>query len=164
MNLDLNALSKEIHADMVKVGWWPEGRAIENKFQMVSTEICEATEGERKDLMDDHLPNRKMGEVELADTLVRVLDIGGHLGLKYFGHAADKFLVDDDPCVMHWEITYSLVKFYEVQSVFRYGMLINQIIGTAEHLGYDIESAMIEKIEYNKTRKDHDLSTSDKKF
>ena len=164
MNLDLNALSKEIHAHNVKVGWWPEGRAIENKFQMVSTEICEATEGERKDRMDDHLKYRKMGEVELADTLIRVLDVGGFLDIRYYPHDHNFFEPDDDPCVMHWEVTVRLVRFYSVRDGFTYTKLINQIIGTAEYLGYDIESAMIEKIEYNKTRKDHDLSTSDKKF
>ncbi len=164
MNLDLNELSKEIHAHNVNVGWWPEGRKIENKFQMVSTEICEATEGERKDLMDDHLPNRKMGEVELADTLVRVLDIGGHLGLKYDHSVGCCPSFDDDPCVLHWMITRRLMWFYDYQAVDVYSRLIKSIYQISEHLGYDIESAMLEKIEYNKTRKDHDLSTSDKKF
>jgi NTP pyrophosphatase (non-canonical NTP hydrolase) len=40
---------------------------------MVS-EISEAMEGARKDLMDDKLPHRKMEEVELADLLIRLLD------------------------------------------------------------------------------------------
>lgn len=31
-------------------------------------------EGERKNLMDDKLPHRKMAEVELADILIRVFD------------------------------------------------------------------------------------------
>jgi NTP pyrophosphatase (non-canonical NTP hydrolase) len=31
-------------------------------------------EGERRDLMDDHLPQRRMAEVELADTLIRIFD------------------------------------------------------------------------------------------
>ncbi|XUM19805.1 hypothetical protein ACRAVF_19255 [Bradyrhizobium oligotrophicum S58] len=37
---------------------------------LIVSEIAEAMEGERKSLMDDHLPHRKMVEVELADTLI----------------------------------------------------------------------------------------------
>ncbi|TOM56066.1 hypothetical protein CGH73_27540, partial [Vibrio parahaemolyticus] len=51
-------------------------------------------------LMDDHLPHRKMAEVELADAVIRILD---------YAHA----------------------------------------------FGYDIESAITEKLEYNKHRVDH---------
>ena len=36
---------------------------------LIVSEIAEAMEGERKDLMDDKLPHRKMAEVELADAL-----------------------------------------------------------------------------------------------
>ena len=35
------------------------------------SEIAEAMEGERKNLMDDHLPHRKMAEVEIADAYIR---------------------------------------------------------------------------------------------
>jgi len=164
MQLDLNALSKEIHEHNVKVGWWPEGRKIENKFQMVSAEIAEATEGERKDRMDDHLKHRKMGEVELADTLIRVLDIGGYLGLEYVDDVDHTPFVDDDPCVMHWNIERRLMWFYEWKTVYNYSRLVKSIYEVSDHLGYDIENAMLEKIEYNKTRKDHNLATSDKRF
>ncbi len=37
-------------------------------------------EGERKDLMDDKLPHRKMAEVELADALIRIFDYAGAYG------------------------------------------------------------------------------------
>ncbi len=33
--------------------------------------------------MDKHLPHRKGGEVELADALIRALDIAGYLGKEY---------------------------------------------------------------------------------
>ena len=71
-------------ADDVKTAnrrWWVDihtGEPVKrNKGEMlmlIVSEIAEAMEGERKDLMDDHLPTRKMAEVELADAVIRILD------------------------------------------------------------------------------------------
>ncbi len=44
---------------------------------LIHSEISEALEGERKDLMDDKLPHRKMAEVELVDAIIRILDYAG---------------------------------------------------------------------------------------
>ena len=41
---------------------------------LMVSELAEAMEGERKSLMDDKLPHRKMAEVELADALIRIFD------------------------------------------------------------------------------------------
>lgn len=48
--LDINKLSEKIHAANKAVGWWDEGvnQCPYTKLQLVSTEIAEATEGERK--------------------------------------------------------------------------------------------------------------------
>ena len=100
--------------------WWinPEtGEEIErNKGELLMlmvTELAESFEGIRRDLMDDHLPHRKMEEVELADLLIRVF--------VYCG-------------------------IYEL----------------------DLDGAFREKVEYNKTRKDHTdearMSENGKKF
>jgi NTP pyrophosphatase (non-canonical NTP hydrolase) len=71
-------------AEDVKVAnrrWWVDihtGQPVKrNKGEMlmlIVSEIAEAMEGERKDLMDAHLPHRKMAEVELADAMIRILD------------------------------------------------------------------------------------------
>jgi len=81
---EINKLSFDIHLANVKAGWWdnPE-ECIYQKLQLISTEIAEATEGARKNLMDDHLPYRLMAEVEIADVLIRLLDLGGKLLLCY---------------------------------------------------------------------------------
>ena len=47
-------------------------------------------EGDRKDLMDDKLPHRKMLEVELADALIRIHDLAGFLGLDLAGAVVEK--------------------------------------------------------------------------
>lgn len=102
MSKSINELRDEIHHNNVLAGWWNKPREKGTLLMLIVSEIAEAMEGERKDLMDDHLPHRKMAEVELADALIRLLDYAGGYG-------------------------------------------------------YDIEGAMIEKLEYNKHRLDHKL-------
>ena len=67
---------------------------------LIHSEVSEAMEGLRKNLMDDHLTHRKMAEVELADAIIRICDFAGSKE-------------------------------------------------------YDLEGAIFEKLEYNKSRADH---------
>jgi NTP pyrophosphatase (non-canonical NTP hydrolase) len=80
--MDLNWLAEAVHRN--NATWWHDPatgeRLNRNKGEMlmlIVSEISEAMEGERKDLMDDHLPHRKMAEVELADALIRIFDYAG---------------------------------------------------------------------------------------
>ena len=59
-------------------------------LMLIVSEISEAMEGERKDLMDDKLPHRKMAEVELADALIRIFDYAGAYGLDLGGAFTEK--------------------------------------------------------------------------
>lgn len=61
--------------------WWRHpktGRFIRRNFgELIAlghSELSEALEADRKDLMDDKLPHRRGVEVELADTIIRALD------------------------------------------------------------------------------------------
>ena len=91
----LNTLSKEIFA--ANHHWWHDlktgKRLNRNKgelLMLIVSEIAEAMEGERKDIMDDHLPQRKMAEVELADALIRIFDYAGAFGYDLDGALAEK--------------------------------------------------------------------------
>ena len=58
---------------------------------LIHSELSEALEGWRKALMDDHLPDRNSVEVELADTIIRILDLGSAEGLDIAGALQEKF-------------------------------------------------------------------------
>jgi hypothetical protein len=180
MNYD--ELSKKIYQQNKSVGWWDDpDRCVYQTLQLVSTEIAEATEGERKNLMDDHLPHRKMGEVELADALIRVLDLGGRYGWNYRNKL--DIGMETSSC---WELinkcdsiggkhlginialsslVFVILRYQNDKSVIKmyYSMLINAIVKVAELQLYDIEGALIEKLEYNKKRSDHKRENRAKK-
>ena len=93
--MNLNELSQQVHA--ANINWWRDpqtGLPIQrNKGELLAlihSEISEALEGERKNLMDDKLPHRKMAEVELADALIRILDYCGGFGYDLQGAFEEK--------------------------------------------------------------------------
>ncbi len=57
---------------------------------LIVSEVAEAMEGHRKNLMDDKLPHRSMLEVELADVLIRIGDLAGALKLDIAGAVIEK--------------------------------------------------------------------------
>lgn len=78
--------------------WWLDLETLEfnpdrnvgEMLMLAVTELAEAMEGDRKNLMDSHLPHRPQLEVELADCLIRIFDTAGGLGLDLGGAFAEK--------------------------------------------------------------------------
>lgn len=89
----LNDLAKEIFEQNKAVGWWDEGVENRNKAELIAlihSEVSEALEALRKGLKDDHLPHRLGVEVELADAVIRILDMSGAFGYDIEGAIMEK--------------------------------------------------------------------------
>ena len=95
--MTLKDLQDKIFIDNTMAGWWDGiedwdevDKIIPTKLLLIHSEISEAMEGHRKGLMDDKLPHRKMMEVELADALIRILDLAGACGYDLEAAVAEK--------------------------------------------------------------------------
>ena len=104
----IEELQSSIHQANILAGWWTDlsnnmdlaeearlgtrlGKAIvAEKLCLIHSEISEAMEGHRKNLPDDKLPHRLMLEVEMADAVIRVLDLCGALELDLAGAIFEK--------------------------------------------------------------------------
>jgi NTP pyrophosphatase (non-canonical NTP hydrolase) len=94
---ELNALRDDIHDRNVKAGWWDDlvtgERLVRNDGEMIAlmhSELSEALEAVRKNLMDDKLTHRRGVEVEMADAIIRILDYCGGRGLDIGGAVVEK--------------------------------------------------------------------------
>jgi len=87
----LNELAQLCHKASYQNGWWHDpdtgeefpttgflgAHVIATKIGLIHSEVSEAMEGHRKNLMDDKLPHLKAFEVELVDALIRIFDLAG---------------------------------------------------------------------------------------
>ena len=98
---EINSAVNLCHGLAKEAGWWDGANTaspdfIPAKLCLIHSEVSEAMEGARKNLMDDHLPERLMLEVELADAVIRIMDLAGGLDLDLGGAIAEKLLYNTE--------------------------------------------------------------------
>lgn len=91
----LNRLAKICHKANAR--WWHEpltgarlDRNVGEMLMLSVSELAEAMEGHRKNLMDDKLPHRPMIEVEIVDCFIRLFDLAGAYGMDLDGAFEEK--------------------------------------------------------------------------
>jgi hypothetical protein len=177
--MTLNDYAKRVHAANHK--WWHDARSnrVErNKGELIClihSEISEAMEGERKGLMDDHLPHRKMAEVELADALIRVFDYAGGFSLDLndpdlegdlnvmakktmffpFRYTEKDFNRGEELGRIHSAISRAYEERDAYYAAGSLTALIYEILLYSARCGYDLNGAFEEKMSYNAVRHDH---------
>lgn len=95
LSTTMNRIAQKVHA--ANKTWWrdpetgqPLNRNVGEMLMLAVSELAEAMEGHRKNLMDDKLPHRKMIEVEIADCMIRLFDTSAGLGLDLGGAFVEK--------------------------------------------------------------------------
>lgn len=97
---DIDYYKLQLFAESIRKqneNWWidintgePVDRNVGELLMLCVSELAEAMEGHRKNLMDDKLPHRPMFEVEIADVMIRLFDLCGGLNLDIAGAVKEK--------------------------------------------------------------------------
>lgn len=95
-----NDRAKKIHVWAKDKGFWEKDDRhnpfiVVVKLALIHSEISEALEADRKNLNDDKLPNRSGIEVELADAVIRIMDLGAALGFDLGVTIAEKMAYNE---------------------------------------------------------------------
>ena len=177
--MTLNEQAKYVHS--LNERWWRDlqtGKPIQRNrgelLMLVITELAEAVEGIRKNLQDDKLPHRKMEEVEMADAKIRLLDYAG--GFEIFLDEDTKALntLSENKAEAILELSKYVIgieceaRSYGMKDAVLPAVAIRYVEKYCSKFGLDLEGAVREKLEYNRTREDHKpenrLKENGKKF
>lgn len=147
----------------------PLVRNPEELLMLVVTELAEAVEGIRKNLMDDKLPHRTMEEVEMADAYIRLMDYAGGFNITLV--ECLPVLIPRNKASAILGITKSIVGIARREDEDQSTEVSNALAHIESYCKVntlDLFGAIKEKMAFNGTRKDHTvahrLSKHGKKF
>ena len=158
--INLIELQNKIHQQNRELGWWDQERPFSTFVCLFHSELSEAMEGDRKGLMDDHLPEYPMFWVELADFVIRCLDWLGSRGASEYGLTSDAKIENIDNCLMlanvHKCVSNCLGDNGEPEDAeFVLSAAVEYCFQYAYYNKFDLHQIILEKVEYNKHRADH---------
>ena len=160
--MNYREIANEIHEQNVKAGWWDEWPDREARYKtamaLCSSELSEALEGARKSLTDDHLPQYRMFDVEIADTIIRALDLAGALrvSLCMVDDLKDEFVMQfvQEGCTIPEQIFTAQATFgINPKTCIR--RMLAASLAIAEVNRINIWKIVAEKRAYNANRADH---------
>lgn len=161
-----NDLIARCHEASVRGGWWHDiltGEPLErNKGELLSlvhTEISEAYVATVLDRMDDKLPHRQGGEVELADTAIRLADYAGGHNYSVEVVAPGMGAIGNDRwAYLHLTVS-EIVEAERKGQTFKAESCLStawaSVFGVAAVHNFNVLAAIEEKMAYNATRADH---------
>jgi len=89
--MTIGKLQEEVHRIAIEHGWWDKERSIGEALMLIVTELSEAMEAYRiGNPESDKIPGFSRLEEELADVIIRVLDLAGGIGLDIEGAISAK--------------------------------------------------------------------------
>ena len=164
----VSEFAQKVHTQNVAVGWWDEYKdnPVDRHpiaMTLIATELAEAAEGARKDLMDDHLPHYKMFDVELADALIRLMDCWAAYALP----GKPRYFEDFRKQLVHrMEAPEMSLKLAQLHLVFKalytgatptsqLGLGMCGVLAIAQRNDVNIKQICYEKHNYNRERADH---------
>jgi hypothetical protein len=187
----LNLLAQSIHQRNIEAGWWTDlatggdiraTRNVPEMLMLIVSELSEASMGHADNLMDDKLPHRKMLEVELADALIRMMDLfpvkgfdlakDVHLAIgwstytsaEYANHprSVQESLMDMVNCVSAAMegVRKQRMSSFHGKTIFEMELaqLYVAILAFSHQHNLDIGGAVYDKLEYNAHREDHQVA------
>lgn len=157
--MSLVELQDKIHAQNKEMGWWDEPRPFSTFVCLFHSELSEAMEGDRKDLVDDHLPQYPMFQVEIADFVIRCLDWLGSYENDDLDDIGTLILPSSNNCDNIAELHHLVsLSFNCTVTDDRVGFIKDAVAFSFEvsrYCEFDLYKIILEKVEYNKHRADH---------
>jgi NTP pyrophosphatase (non-canonical NTP hydrolase) len=82
-----SVVERDVHTIAKEHGWWDEPREYGTLIALMHSELSEALEAIRGDIdePDEHVPDFRNIEVELADVVIRIMDFAAAYGLDVAG-------------------------------------------------------------------------------
>lgn len=160
-------LQNHIHEQNVEKGWWESPRCFSTMTNLFISENSEALEGDRRNLMDDKLPEYPMRVVEIADMCIRVFDYLGSVENRGFIEVLfkDEYYKAEN---FQWNLmlcTRMLTQAWYWKEFKNNEKLCNHCLRHAvaisfqmiREMGYDPIEIILEKHDFNAVRHDHKL-------